>query len=78
MGLVIALACLAAPAGHQVIGHRVHLKILRAVLRRHGPEVPLTEHERRHHRRTPAARSAANLLWLTYLLAVAVIAVAFR
>jgi hypothetical protein len=78
MGLVIALACLAIPAGHQVIGHRVHLKILRAVLRRHGPEVPPTAHELRHRHRSPAGASLVNGLWLVYLLAVLVTGIALR
>jgi hypothetical protein len=78
MGLVIVLACLAVPAGHQAIGHRAHRKILRAVIHRHGPEVPLTPHEHRHLRRTPVMAGLVNGLWLAYLLAVLVVGIALR
>jgi hypothetical protein len=78
MGLVIVLACLAVPAGHQAIGHRAHRKILRAVFQPHGPEVPPTPHELRHRHRTPAGAVLVNGLWLAYLLAVLVVGIALR
>lgn len=70
MGLVIVCGLLAVPAGHQVIGHHVHLKILRAVFHgshRHGPEVPLTPHEHRHRYKTRLASHLTDAAWLAYI-----------
>lgn len=69
LALAVTLALLMVPAGHQVVGHRVHRKFFRAV-RGHSPEVQPTEHERRHGQRPPRQRLAVNLAWLGYLAVV--------
>jgi hypothetical protein len=63
---------LVLPIGHQVYGHRVHRKALRAVgLIPHGcPELP-TRHEVRHAARSRPVRIAADAAWiLDFILAV--------
>jgi len=78
MTLALVLALLAVPAGHQVIGHRVLLKTLRAVYRPHGPEVPPTAHELAHRARSPRVRLLAEAGWLAYLAGVLVLALLLR
>jgi hypothetical protein len=56
---------LAVPAGHQVVGHKVHLKFLR--LFQPGLAVPATVHEHNHASRSRAVRAVADLGWLAYL-----------
>ena len=73
MGLVIALVLLAIPASHYVFGHNAHRRILRVVMRR-GPEVPVTEHERRHAARPPRARLLADAGWAAYMAGVLAVA----
>jgi hypothetical protein len=76
--LTLVLACLAVPAGHQVVSHRVILKSLRAVFRPDGPEVAPTAHERAHRTRSLPGRLAANAAWLAYLAGVLVLAYVLR
>ena len=76
--LTIVLACLAVPAGHQAVSHRVILKSLRAVLRPDGPEVAPTAHELAHRARSSRLRLAANAGWLAYLAGVLVLAYVIR
>jgi hypothetical protein len=76
--LALVLACLAVPAGHQVVSHRVILKSLRAVLRPDGPEVAPTAHEQAHRTRSLPGRLAANAAWLAYLAGVLVLAYVIR
>jgi len=75
--LALVLGLLAVPAGHQVVSHRVLLKLLRAV-RPYGPEVPPTPHELRHRDRSPRLRRAADAGWLLYLAGVLVLALVLR
>jgi hypothetical protein len=72
--LALVLACLAVPAGHQVVSHRVILKSLRAVFWRNGPEVSPTPHELRHRDRPRRLRLLADAAWLSYLAGVLVLA----
>ncbi len=78
MTLALVLALLAVPAGHQAVSHRVLLKLLRAVIRPHGPEVPPTAHELVHRARSPRARLLADAGWLAYLAGVLVLALLLR
>ena len=76
--LALVLACLAVPAGHQAVSHRVLLKSLRAVFWRNGPEVPPTAHELAHRSRPRRLRLLANGAWLAYLAGVLALALVLR
>jgi hypothetical protein len=60
---------LVLPIGHQVHGHRMHRRVLRAVgLYPHDcPELP-TRHETRHAARSRPVRIAADAAWILDLL----------
>jgi hypothetical protein len=69
--VAVTLVLLAVPLGHQVIGHRVHLRLLRRY-------APLTPHELRHATRSRPLRLAADGAWLAYLAGVLVLALCLR
>lgn len=69
--VAVTLVLLAVPLGHQVIGHRVHLRVLRRY-------APLTPHELRHAGRSRPLRLLADGAWLAYLAGVLVLALCLR
>jgi len=77
LALAVTVLLLTVPVGHQVRGHRIHRKFLRAV-RGHSPEVPPTEHELRHDQRPMWRRLAVNLAWLGYLAVTLALAAVLR
>lgn len=67
--MALVLTCLAVPAAHQVLGHRVGLRAVRTTP---------TAHELRHRARPLRLRLAADAAWLTYLACVLVLAFVIR
>lgn len=74
--LVVLVLALAVPLSHQLLGHNVHRKLLRAV--RGGPEVQPTQHERNHAQRPMWLRTAAELAWLAYLAGIVAVGLVVR
>lgn len=72
MRILVVLAFLAVPLAHQIHGHRIHRKGLRAVLSHRCPEVPATRHELAHAARSRPVQALANAAWLAYMAAVIV------
>jgi hypothetical protein len=71
LAVAVILVLLAVPLGHQVTGHRVHLRLLRRY-------APLTPHELRHASRPRSLRLAADLGWLAYLAGAVAVALCLR
>lgn len=59
-----ALVLLAIPIGHQLVGHRLLLR-LRSMWT--GELVPLTSHEQKHAAHSAATRWAINTAWLAFM-----------
>lgn len=76
--LLVTLLLLAVPIGHQVIWHNGLRKVLRAVQRSHGPELPPTAHERNHCERSLRLRVAVELGWALYLAGAVLAGVMIR
>jgi hypothetical protein len=78
VGFVICALLLAVPLAHQIVGHRVHRKVLQAVVRHNGLELPPTRHELNHAARSLPLRIAADVGWLIYVAGVALLAYSLR
>lgn len=77
MGVVVVLlfmVAIAIPLWHQIVGHNVHRKLLRAVLRSGGPEVPPTAHERKHQSHPAWLRLLINAAWAVYFVVIIALA----